>query len=122
MQLASERGFVQGQMMPWLKSFFMWSFALLVSMLVVGFPILVVVMTAGALAAVVLQAVMPMSAVVLVAGVILAFYLLGTFAAAAILTMKGIHPQDVKWLDWLQGDPVNEAVYASCPLTCDMER
>jgi hypothetical protein len=52
----------------WLKSFLMWAFALTVFMIVVGFPMLILVVTVGSLMAVTLQSVLPMSAVLLVTG------------------------------------------------------
>jgi len=91
------------------KSFLIWTFTLTVCWLVVGFPLVVLMATVGALAAVALQAVLPMSAVALVAG--------GT----AMLTFKGIHPHEVRWLRWLNGkaNPISSTIYAACPLTCD---
>ena len=106
------------------KSFLLWSFTLTVCFLVVGFPVGVVLATCGILATVVLQAVLPSSAVVLVAGSILSLNLLIVILGAAILTFKGIHPEEVSWLHWLHGKDdlqlSNAAIYASCPLTCEL--
>ena len=108
------------------KSFLLWSFTLTVSLLVVGFPLGVLLVTCGILATVVLQAVLPSSAVVLVAGSILSLNLLIVVLGAAVLTAKGIHPEEVSWLNWLHGKESLQAskssVYAACPLTCELTR
>jgi hypothetical protein len=108
------------------RSFLLWSFTLTVCLLVVGFPIGVLLVTCGILATVVLQAVLPSSAVVLVAGSILSLNLLIVVLGAIILTAKGIHPEEVSWLHWLHGKEnaqiSNSSVYASCPLTCDLNK
>ena len=103
------------------KSFLVWTFTLTVCWLVVGFPVVVLMVTIGSLAAIALQAVLPMSAVVLVAGGILSANVLSIIAGAAVLTLKGIHPHQVSWLRWLNGEanPEHSPVYAACPLTCD---
>ncbi|NJM66247.1 MAG: hypothetical protein HC851_11605 [Acaryochloris sp. RU_4_1] len=103
------------------KSFLIWTFTLTVCWLVVGFPLVVLMATGGALAAVALQTVFPMSAVALVAGGILAANALVIMITAAMLTFKGIHPHEVRWLRWLNGkaNPISSTVYAACPLTCD---
>ena len=105
-----------------LKSFLIWSFTLLVCLLVVGFPIVVLMMTIGSLMAIVLQSVLPVSAVFVVAGMIIGGTLMSVLLAAAMLTYKGVHPQEVSWLSWLHGQETvaSESVYASCPLTCDL--
>ena len=108
------------------KSFLLWSFTLAVCLLVVGFPLGVLVITFGILATIILQAVLPSSAVVLVAGSLLSVNLLVVVLGAAILTAKGIHPEEVSWLHWLHGKDglqiLNAPVYASCPLTCELTR
>ncbi len=103
------------------KSFLVWTFTLTVCWLVVGFPLVAILVTVGSLAAIALQAVLPMSAVVVVAGSILAANILAIIIGSALLTFKGIHPHEVRWLRWLNGqaDPRHKPVYASCPLTCD---
>ena len=105
-----------------LKSFLIWSFTLLVCLLVVGFPVVVLMMTIGSLMAIVLQSVLPVSAVFVVAGTIIGGTLMSVLLAAAMLTYKGVHPQEVSWLSWLHGQETvaSESVYASCPLTCDL--
>ena len=102
------------------KSFLLWSFTLAVCLLVVGFPIQVILTTVGILATIVLHAILPSSAVLLVVSSIVSLNLLIVFIGAAILTAKGIHPQEVSWLHWLHGQDssVNDPVYACCPLTC----
>ena len=104
-----------------IKSFLIWTFALTVSWFVVGFPLVAIIATLGALSALVLQAVIPMSSVLIVSGMILVMNVFGILFGAALLAIKGIHPHEVRWLKWL--DPqANEQVvplYAACPLTCD---
>jgi hypothetical protein len=104
------------------KSFLIWTFTLTVCWLVVGFPIIFLILAAGSLFAISLQAVLPMSAVLVVAGSILCINVLAILAGAASLTLKGVHPHEVSWLRWLSGeaDPKNHTVYASCPLTCEL--
>lgn len=105
------------------KSFLIWAFALTVCLLIIGFPLIILMVTIGSLAAVVLQSVLPISAVLVVASSILGFNLLGIILGAAMLTLKGVHPQDVNWLRWLHGeaDPSHTSIYAACPLTCDIK-
>lgn len=104
------------------KSFLLWSFTLTVCLLVVGFPVGVLLVTVGILATIVLQTMLPSSAVLLVAGSIMVINLLTVILGAAILTAKGIHPQEVSWLSWLHGDEKSSkaAIYAFCPLTCEL--
>lgn len=113
----------QSQRVFWLKSFLMWAFTLLICMIVVGFPLLILVVTVGSLLAVTLQSVLPMSAVLLITGGIVVTHLLGIVVVSAFLTFRGVHPQDVTWLTWLSGkaDLRSASVYASCPLTCDIQ-
>lgn len=93
-----------------------------VCLLVVGFPVVVLVMTVGALMAIVLQSILPISAVLVVASFIIGGTMMSVFLAAAMLTIKGVHPQEMSWLTWLHGKEVvaSEPVYASCPLTCEL--
>ena len=106
-----------------IKSFLIWTFTLAVCLLVVGFPLIVLMATVGFLLSMVLHAVMPISSVLLVVGSLITFNVLAVVVGAAVLTLKGIHPQEVKWLEWLNGeaDTLHTSVYAACPLTCDME-
>lgn len=106
----------------WLRSFLMWAFALTVCMVVIGFPILILVVTVSAFMAVTLQSVMPVSAVLLVTAGLIGSHLLGIALVSAILTFRGIYPQDVRWLTWLNGNAAltSKSVYASCPLTCEV--
>lgn len=105
------------------KSFLIWTFTLTVCLLVVGFPLVVLMATVAFLLSIALQSVMPVSAVLLVAGGLIGFNVLAVVLGASVLTFKGIHPQDVRWLSWLHGeaDDVQTSVYAACPLTCDLE-
>jgi hypothetical protein len=105
------------------KSFLIWTFTLAVCLLVVGFPLVVLMATVGCLLSIVLQSVMPVSAVLLVAGGLIMFNVMAVAIAAGVLTFKGVHPSDVKWLSWLHGeaDHAQTTVYAACPLTCNIE-
>lgn len=105
-----------------IKSFLIWSFTLTVCFLVVGFPLVFLMATIGVLATVVLQSVLPMSAVLLVIGSLVSLNLVAIFVGASILTLKGIHPHEVRWLSWLQSKAAvtHASVYASCPLTCGL--
>ncbi len=95
---------------------------LTVCFLVVGFPAGFVLVSIGVLMAVLLHAVMPISSVILVGTGILVLNILIVVASAALLTIKGIKPQEVTWLSWLHGDAElhYDRVYASCPLTCEL--
>jgi hypothetical protein len=105
-----------------LKSFLIWAFTLGVCLLIIGFPLVILMVTFGALLSVVLQSVMPASAVLVVAGSLFGINIFGILFGAALLTLKGIHPHEVSWLRWLSGDsdPSNQSTYASCPLTCSI--
>ncbi|GET42839.1 hypothetical protein MiSe_76570 [Microseira wollei NIES-4236] len=105
-----------------IKSFLIWTFALSVCLLVVGFPIVILMVIFGSLLSIVLQSVMPVSAVLLVAGALIGANLLAVMAGAAMLSAKGVHPNQVSWLRWMYGqeNPVHKSVYAACPLTCDI--
>ena len=106
-----------------IKSFLIWSFTLTVCLLVVGFPVGALVVTVGILATIILQTVIPASAVLVVTGSIFALNLSVVLIGAAILSFKGIYPEEVSWLSWLHGQDalVNSPVYASCPLTCQLD-
>ena len=114
-----------GKTYSWLmiKSFLIWTFTLAVCLLVVGFPLVVFMATVGCLLSIVLQSVMPVSAVLLVAGGLILFNVMAVMIAAGVLTAKGVHPTQVKWLSWLHGeaDQMQTTVYAACPLTCEMK-
>lgn len=106
-----------------IKSFLIWSFTLTVCLLVVGFPLVVLMATVGCLLSVVLQSVMPVSAVLLVAGSLIAMNVMAVVFAAGVLTFKGVHPNQVRWLSWLHGEAeqMHTSVYAACPLTCEIK-
>lgn len=120
MQFSPESGIRTPYSLILVKSFIVWSFTLLVCLLVVGFPLVVLLATVGALATVVLQTVMPIGAVLVVASSIVGGILLTILFGAAMLTFKGIHPEEVSWLRWLHGEAEKapSSVYASCPLAC----
>jgi hypothetical protein len=123
MALAESRSLKSAYSLLTIKSFLIWTFTLTVCLLVIGFPLIVLMATVGALLAVTLQYVMPISAVLLVAGGIIGANLLVVMLGAAALTLQGVHPQEVGWLRWLHGeeDPKHTSIYASCPLTCDVD-
>ncbi|MEH2026104.1 hypothetical protein [Nostoc sp.] len=106
-----------------IKSFLIWTFTLAVCLLVVGFPLVVLMATVGCLLSIILQSVMPVSAVLLVAGALIMFNVMAVLLAAGVLTLKGVHPSEVKWLSWLHGeaDQMQTSVYAACPLTCEIK-
>jgi hypothetical protein len=122
MQLVQKRIWDNDRALGVIKSFLLWSFILTVCMLVVGFPMVILVTAIAALGAVALQAVLPTSGVVVVTGIVFGIHALGIAVASAILTARGIHPHQVKWLSWLNGEasPSHSPVYASCPLTCSL--
>jgi hypothetical protein len=122
MQLVQTRTWSKNNYFALVKSFLIWSFTLAVCLLVVGFPIGVLMATVGVLSTIVLQSVFPASAVLLVASSIFLINIMIVVIGAAVLTIKGVHPQEVTWLHWLHGDaePINNPIYASCPLTCDL--
>lgn len=109
--------------LAFIKSFLIWSFTLTVCLLVVGFPVGALVVTVGMLATIILQSVFPVSAVLLVTGSILAVNLSVVIVGAAMLAFKGIHPEEVSWLNWLHGNSKlsTDSIFASCPLTCQLE-
>lgn len=111
-------GNVYGLLM--IKSFLIWVFTLAVCLLVVGFPLVILMVTVGSLLAIILQSIIPMSSVLLVAGSIIGMNVMAVILGAAMLTAKGVHPDQVHWLRWLQGEenPSHSSMYASCPLTC----
>ena len=79
--------------------------------------------TVGCLLSIVLQSVMPVSAVLLVAGGLILFNVMAVMIAAGVLTAKGVHPTQVKWLSWLHGeaDQMQTTDYAASPLTSEMK-
>ncbi|MDM9380176.1 hypothetical protein QUB80_05610 [Chlorogloeopsis sp. ULAP01] len=123
MTLSQTSDFGKSYSLLMLKSFLIWSFTLAVCLLVVGFPLVVLMATVGCLLSIVLQSVMPVSAVLLVAGGLILFNVLAVVVGAGVLTAKGIHPNEVKWLSWLHGETeeMQKTVYAACPLTCDIK-
>lgn len=122
MALAQQSSLGKNYSLTFVKSFLLWSFTLTVCLLVVGFPLIVLMATVGVLGSIILQSVLPVSAVLLVAGSLIGVNVLTIVLGAAILTFKGIHPQEVSWLRWLHGEakPSHSSVYAACPLTCSV--
>lgn len=124
MQLTHSSGLGKTYSLAMIKNFLIWTFTLAVCLLVVGFPLIVLMVTVGALSVLVLQAVLPVSAVLLVSSGLIGFNVLAVLVGATILTFKGVNPQEVHWLHWLHGDesPLHTSVYAACPLTCNVAK
>ncbi len=106
-----------------IQSVLVWSFVLVVCMIVIGFPVLLMVVSVGSLLAFTLHEIMPMSAILLTVSAFIGIHMIGILAVSTFLTLKGIYPNNVDWMVWLKGreNPINTAVYASCPLTCDIK-
>lgn len=123
MTLATASDLRQTDSLQMIKSFLIWTFTLAVCLLVVGFPLVVLMATVGCLLSIILQSVMPVSAVLLVAGGLILFNVMAVMIAAGVLTAKGVHPSDMKWLSWLHGEAeqMQTTVYAACPLTCELK-
>jgi hypothetical protein len=121
MTLSHAQELPKNQAIKTVRSFLIWTFTLTVCWLVVGFPLVFLILTIGSLFAISLQAILPTSAVLVVAGAILSINVLAILFGAGFLTLKGIHPHEVQWLRWLNGqaNPGTASVFASCPLTCD---
>ncbi|MFM5892166.1 MAG: hypothetical protein ACKPFD_06065 [Dolichospermum sp.] len=121
---AQSSNLVQTHSLLMMKSFLIWTFTLAVCLLVVGFPLVVLMATVGCLLSIVLQSVMPASAVLVVASSLVMLNVTAVLIAAGILTAKGIHPKQVKWLSWLHGETekIQTTVYAACPLTCEINQ
>jgi hypothetical protein len=104
------------------KNILIWSFVLAVCMIVVGFPILLLVVAVGSLLAFALHAFMPLTAMLYTVVAFVGVHILGILGVSTFLTLKGVYPQEIDWMNWLRGqeNPMNTAVYASCPLTCDI--
>ena len=122
MQLTDQKYYQKNLLLTSIKSFAIWTFTLTVCFLVVGFPLGFVLSSIGVLITIVLHTIMPASSVLLVGTIFLILNALSVLVGAAILTIKGVDPQDVTWLSWLHGDaePHYTRVYASCPLTCSL--
>ena len=122
MELTTRESLTKTYSLAMVKSFAIWTFTLAVCLLVVGFPLIVLMVTIGSLLAIALQSVLPVSAVLLVAGILIGANVLAVVLGAAVLTLKGVNPEEVSWLNWLHGEPdaLHTSVYAACPLTCDI--
>ncbi len=124
MQLTSNETLTKTYSLAIVKTFLIWTFTLAVCLLVVGFPLIVLMVTVGCLLAIALQSVLPVSAVLLVAGSLIGINVLAVLIGAAVLTVNGVHPHEVRWLNWLHGepDPLHTSVFAACPLTCELKQ
>ncbi|AUC59638.1 hypothetical protein AA637_00085 [Cyanobacterium sp. HL-69] len=124
MQISQRDGWQNNYFVAIAKNFLLWTFTLTVCFLVVGFPVVVILMTVGILGAIILQSILPASAILVVTGSILGSMAVTILLSSLLLTIKGIDPRDVKWLGWLHDHEVNQQIlplYASCPLTCDIK-
>lgn len=123
MELTTRENLTKTYSLAIVKTFLIWSFTLAVCLVVVGFPLIVLMVTIGCLLAIALQSVLPVSAVLLVAGSLIGINVLAVVIGAAVLTIKGVHPKEVHWLNWLHGepDPLHTSVFAACPLTCELK-
>jgi len=106
-----------------LKSFLMWIGILTVCLLIVGFPVGILIVGIGSVLAMALDSVLPGVGLVVVAMSFIGVQVFGVILTAAILTLRGTHPKDISWLPWARGEanPKHDAVYAACPLTCDVK-
>lgn len=122
MEMTANESLAKTYSLAMVKTFLIWTFTLAVCLLVVGFPLIVLMVTIGSLLAITLQSVLPISAVLLVAGSLVSINVFAVVFGATVLTFKGIHPEDVSWLSWLHGkqNALHTSVYAACPLTCDL--
>lgn len=122
MTFANQQAVENTTLLDTLKSFLMWVLILEVSFLVVGFPLFTIIVAGAALLAVTLQSFMS-SAVLIVATGLVGINLLAVCIASGLLVSRGVYPHEVSWLDWLKpdADPLNQPIYASCPLTCDIQ-
>lgn len=124
MELTTHESLAKSSSLILIKSFLIWTFTLTVCLLVVGFPLVVLMVTVGSLLAITLHPILPVSAVLLVAGLLITANVFAVITGAAALTLKGVHPSEVRWLSWLHGepDPLHTSVYAACPLTCNISQ
>ncbi len=122
MEIIQKENWQTNSSLGFVKSFLVWSFTLLVCLLVVGFPLVVLMAAGGVIFAIALQSLLPVSAVLLVAVGLIGANLLTVLVGAAVLTLKGVHPQQVSWLHWLHGEEfkLTAPIFAACPLTCNL--
>lgn len=122
MELTQNQSWQKVDSLTFVKSFLVWSFTLTVCLLVVGFPLVVLMAAATAIVSVALQSLLPVSAVLLVTGSMVGANLLAVLLGAAVLTAKGVHPHQVRWLHWLHGEDleIKAPIFAACPLTCNL--
>lgn len=122
MEIATRENLTKSYSLEMVRNFLIWTFTLTVCLLVVGFPLIVLMVSIGAIMAISLQSLLSVSAVLLVAACLIGANVLAVLVGAAILTLKGVSPRDVRWLNWLHGepDPLHTSIYAACPLTCEV--
>lgn len=123
MALAETGSFGKLNFLLMIKSFLIWALMLTIFFLVVGFPLIALMAFTGSLLAIALHSVLPVSAVLVVVGGLIGANALVIGVGAAVLSLKGVHPHEVTWLNWLR-DPaksLHTSMYAACPLTCEVE-
>ncbi|MBE9128041.1 MULTISPECIES: hypothetical protein [unclassified Coleofasciculus] len=124
MEIATRENLTKSYSLEMVRNFLIWTFTLTVCLLVVGFPLIVLMVSIGAIMAITLQSLLSVSAVLLVAACLIGANVLAVLVGATILTLKGVNPRDVSWLNWLNGepDPLHTSIYAACPLTCEFTK
>jgi hypothetical protein len=102
------------------KSFSIWTFTILICYLIVGFPVFFLMVFIASLLATALQPILATSAALWVAGGFISLHLLAMMGGAAMLTARGIHPENVSWLNWAESKSSLQysIAYPACPLTC----
>jgi hypothetical protein len=124
MALSASQSVKHLQFWSMLKSFSVWSFTLFIVYLMVGYPLFILTIIIGSLFAIALEPVLQTSAVLWVAGSLIGIHLLAMLGGALMLTLRGIHPHEVSWLNWsddrTSAHAAYSVVYASCPLTCPL--
>ncbi|NJL87727.1 MAG: hypothetical protein HC886_19855 [Leptolyngbyaceae cyanobacterium SM1_1_3] len=122
MAIARSQGSGSWVLLSLLKSFLVWMLILEVCFLVIGFPVVTVITAGAAVAAIALLPLMPINAVLFVVSVVIGANLLGVTLLSTGLTLKGVYPHEVSWLGWLnqEASANHVAIYAACPLTCDV--
>lgn len=115
-----ERNWDNDNLLHFGKSFLVWTFTLLVCYLIVGFPVFFLMVFIASLLATALQPILATSAVLWVAGGFIGLHLLAFMAGAVVLAGRGIHPENVSWLNWSQSKSKLQysIAYPTCPLTC----
>jgi hypothetical protein len=88
MEMTTRQNLAKTYSLAMVKTFLIWTFTLAVCLLVVGFPLIVLMVTVGCLLAIALQSVLPVSAVLLVAGSLISINVLAVILGATYSTLK----------------------------------